>query len=128
MEQKIKELESIRQPAYKHIRESFRPAFDQIAEERGTGCQQRMRQILERAFKSKLGGIRSEIDLLVQKSASGLLEHCSEAMARFGRIASDDISNTLNEVRAISVEKDLVAIEQDALVLEGAVKLLPAPT
>ena len=128
VEQKIKELESIRQPAYKHIRESFRPAFDQIAEERGTGCQQRMRQILERALKSKLGGIRSGIDLLVQKSASGLLEHCSEAMTRFGRIASDDISNTLNEVRAISVEKDLVAIEQDALVLEGAVKLLPAPT
>ena len=127
VEQKIKELESIRQPAYKHIRKSFRPAFDQIADERGTGCQQRMRQILENAFKSKLAGIRSEINSLVHDSASGLLDHCSEAMTSFGRIATDDISNTLNEVRAVSVDRDLAAIEEDALVLEGAVKLLPAP-
>jgi len=127
VDQKIKELESIRQPAYSHIRESFRPVFDQIAEERGAGCQQRMRQMLEHAFKSKLGGIRSEINSLVLNSASGLLEHCSEAMTNFGRIASDDISNTLNEVRVASVERDLVAIEQDALVLDGAVKFLPAP-
>ena len=48
-------------------------------------------------------------------------------MTNFGRIASDDISNTLNEVRVTSVERDLVAIEQDALVLDGAVKFLPAP-
>ena len=127
VDQKIKELESIRQPAYSRIRESFRPVFDQIAEERGAGCQQRMRQMLEHAFKSKLGGIRSEINSLVLNSASGLLEHCSEAMTNFGRIASDDISNTLNEVRVASVERDLVAIEQDALVLDGAVKFLPAP-
>ena len=54
-------------------------------------------------------------------------DSCSEAMTNFGRIASDDISNTLNEVRVTSVERDLVAIEQDALVLDGAVKFLPAP-
>ena len=126
VEQKIKELESIRQPAYKHIRESLRPTFDRIAEERGPGCQQRMRQILENAFNAKLTGIRSEINTLVHDSANGLLEHCSEAMASFGHVASDDIANTLNEVRAISV-RDLVAIEQDAVILDGAVKLLPAP-
>ena len=85
-----------------------------------------MRQILENAFNAKLTGIRSEINTLVHDSANGLLEHCSEAMASFGHVASDDIANTLNEVRAISV-RDLVAIEQDAVILDGAVKLLPAP-
>lgn len=127
VEQRIKELESIRQPTYKLIRQSLRPAFDQIAEERGTGCQRRMRQILENAFRSKIEGIRSEVSSLVQDSANGLLEHCSQAMASFGRIASEDISATLSEVRAISVKSDLIAIEQDVRVLEGAVRLLPAP-
>ncbi len=127
VEARIRELESIRQPAYQKIKHAFRPTFDRIAEERGTGCQQRMRQILESAFREKLGGIKSEINLLVNNSASGLLNHCTEAMTSFGKLASSDINKTLDEVKAISVQKDLATIERDSLVLEGAVKLLPAP-
>lgn len=127
VESKIEELESIRKPAYQFVQNSFKPTFEKIANEGGTGCQNRMRNLLIDGFSSNLSNIRNYINDLVNNSAGGLLDSCVDAMNQFGQKASRRILDTTEEVQLIQTNKDLKEVEDQSRVISAAYKLLPPP-
>ncbi|HBO45237.1 MAG TPA: hypothetical protein DD670_15175 [Planctomycetaceae bacterium] len=125
---KIKELESIRQPAYEFVQQAMQGTYLRVSLECGTGCQSRMRAHMVKGFNENLPRIREYIRQKVEGAASELFDHCSDALENFGESATRKISESLTQVYEVAKLQDRTLIERRVRVLEGAVACLPAPS
>jgi len=125
---KVKQLESIRQPAYQIVQDALRATYAQIADECGTGCQQRMRNILLSGFERNIDLIRQQILSLVQDTLSELLEHCGDAMQHFGGSAVHEIEQSLEQVHQTIQLRDRRQVEGRLSIVNNVMACLPGPS
>ncbi len=124
IETKVRQLESIRGPAKQFISQSLAPIFARIEVQGGTGCQQRMRQILLQGFEGLIGDIRSNIRRLVQGAVDELLQSCSGALHDFGQVACARITYSVDAVAETSRMADETILKQREEVLADAIDAL----
>ena len=124
---KVKELESIRQPAYEFVQRTMSPTLKRVSQECGTGCQARMRKLLIDGFNSNLDRIRQYIRNLVETAANELVDHCTYALQTFESSATERISGSLNAVYEVAKIQDEQEIRRRVGVVDEAVACLPAP-
>jgi hypothetical protein len=127
VDEKVKELESIRQPAYAFVQQTMQKTYRLVAVEHGTGCQARMRKILIDGFDQNLPRIQEYIRNLVEGAAGDLAGHCGTALTTFQTSATEKISRSLHEVHEIAKIRDRDVIEGRIEVVNNAVDSLPGP-
>ncbi len=123
----INRLESIQRPAYAIVEEEMRSVFSHVANESGQGCSERMRDHLVRGFERSIGTIRYRVTKMIDGVLEEVLQECEAAFGDFGRVASQQIEQSLANVG------HLVAIEERELAerrlehVNRAIQALPAP-
>ncbi len=127
VDNKVKQLESIRQPAYKLVRETMKPTFTAISMKSGAGCQRRMQDRLMRGMEENIDEIRVRIQEMVAHATNELLDHCSRTMAEFGQSATRRIENSLEELRETTRATEVDLAKRRLDVIHGAIASLPAP-
>lgn len=124
IEKKVQQLESIREPAKAFVARALSPVFSKIENERGAGCQQRMRQLLLNGFQAAINPIRDHIANLVQQATTDLLDSCSSAMHSFGQVACARITHSVHSVAESVRSADEEYLKEKSCVLDEAVVAL----
>lgn len=127
VKKQIQKLESIHQPSYAYVQKKFKPTFDQIQQEWGTGCQQRMRNLLAKGFNDNIDDIRNYVTNLIDGSVSELLDSSAISLADFSQSATQQISQSMNEVQRMHRLNDQRQLRSREEVVVQAVACLPPP-
>ena len=75
------------------------PVYLSIANELGSGCQERMRRKLADGFTDRISGIRERIAEMIDEAIDELVEKCGCAIEDYGRDAAFRINESLQDVR-----------------------------
>ncbi|MDM4015937.1 hypothetical protein [Roseiconus lacunae] len=124
--EKIREVESIRRPAYEIAQDEFAPIYRGISIEMGTGCAARIRQRLESEVPAAIDRIRRRVFELVSSSVSNLGDGCAGELGAFGDFATDRIEATVTHISTELIDRDETILNARIDTANAALKLLPA--
>jgi 5-methylcytosine-specific restriction protein A len=102
VDSKVRQLQSIRAPAKDFIQQSLASTFDKIKIQGGTGCQQRMRELLLDGFQRNIDQIRAHLSRLIQSAVDKLMDACASALREFGDVSSSRIAKSVGAVAELS--------------------------
>ena len=125
VQEKIKELESIRRPAYEIAQEELAVLYQKVGLESGSGCSFRMGQHVENEAPPAIRRIRRRINALVLDSVVDLADSCTTALAAFGTYASNRIDSAVSHVSTESQKRNEQDMHAKLDVANRAIALLP---
>ena len=125
LDKKVRQLESVRQPAYSIVQGAMESTYAAIVKESGNGCQRRMREILMKGMEMNIDRIRSEIQQRVASATQDLMDHCGQSMEDFGKQASLCIDSSLNELRDVTQASDMADTQRRRGVIQQVISVLP---
>jgi hypothetical protein len=125
---KVKQLESIRQPAYKLIRDTMASTYTSISAQCGTGCQRRMHELLMHGMEQNIDRLRVQIQEMVAQATRELLDYCCHSLADFGTSSDKRIADTLDELRKSSRATEIQKAKRQLGVVQEVIAALPGPS
>ena len=88
LNEKIRSLESIRQPAYDYIQETMSSTYAQIANECGVGCSRRMQGHIDRGLEANWERMIQHIRSMVANAVGDLMDVCCDTLQDFSSSTS----------------------------------------
>ena len=125
VEEKIRDLESIRRPSYEIAQEELSLLYQRIGVECGTGCSSRMTQHVQHEAPLAIERIRVRVNKLIETSVSDLADSCADALSAFGSYATDRIDVAVSHVSNTVAQRDEAELRVKLEIADRAVKLLP---
>ncbi|MEZ6063455.1 MAG: dynamin family protein [Planctomycetaceae bacterium] len=124
---KIRQVESIRKPAYRIAQEEMKEVLAAVSQQYGTGCSNRMQSIVEDQTPVAIDRIRERVNALVKNVVEELAQSCRVAMEEFGNEAAQSIESAMSHVASSLIERDRETLKKHVLLISTAAKTLPAP-
>lgn len=125
----IRELESIRQPAYESVQKIMCPVYQSLAIEVGAGCQKRMLDKLVQGSETELAKMWTQVATMIESTVTKLGDTVLERLQNFGSSASMELRNAvsmLTEVGKVNHRERLMAeldsIRNSALIFWDSLK------
>jgi GTPase Era involved in 16S rRNA processing len=125
---KIRQVESIRKPAYVIAQEEMSDIFHKISHESGSGCSQRMQRVIRQYTPAAIEVIRSRVNGLIESAVNELSMTCTDAIGDFGNAAAARIQTAVSLLSDSLSVKDCKILESRIELITEAIKLLPGPS
>lgn len=127
IDRKIKELESIKAPAYAYVAKALNTTYRDITLICGTGSAVRMRNRLKQGIDQHIGDIRTHVYNLILAAMGELNDLCEDSLSGFGEQAAAEVEESLARMEDAYRHADETTIRDRLNVVEGVLAALPAP-
>jgi hypothetical protein len=123
---RVRQVESIRKPAYEIAAEEMQKVYRLVMEESGVGCSQRMGDHIRREAPAAIERIRRRINAHVTGVVDSLGQDCTSALRTFGHTAGNRIETAVRHVSSAVGRRDEENLRVRLAVIDGAAKRLPS--
>lgn len=123
----VRDVESIRKPAYELVQEMMIPTYRRVAGESGPGCQQRMRGLICHGARENVRNMWHEVSLIITTAVTDLKVRSSEFLTQFGEEAVSELRKAVRHLKEVGkvVRRDQL-IQQMAHIRNAALLLWEA--